>query len=159
MGIACALERQGVQGGLVEQHGTAARLLFARDQLAALGALVLKPPAGPLLLWTMLFAALSSLAGARAALRRIPLSVASLALALPLYFAAHRLPLAGLLLLLALLGLGVLRQPRLWFVGVWAYVGVGIFVATPEKNASYFRHFAVPTARLVAGAFEAMLVE
>jgi hypothetical protein len=157
LGVGCAflIERQGVPGGLAGQPGVAAKLDFALAQFATLGKLVLKPPGGPLLLWAFLHEAAAALLPAR--WRGARLVLATLPVALALALAARGAAAAAVLLALLLsLAVGVSRAPLRWFLAVWAAIGVLLFVATPERNASYMRHFIVPCLLLAGGALSGM---
>jgi hypothetical protein len=127
--------------------------------------LVLKPPGGPLLLWGILWGALQGPRSRRgfergsaphpAAGVGLPRGdaariVASGGLALALAFLARSVPGVALCLFLAALAAGALRQRAHWFLAVWAFIGVLLFLATPEKNASYTRHLVVPCVLLAA---------
>jgi signal transduction histidine kinase len=68
-----------------------------------------------------------------------------------------RVPLARLALLMVAVVAAAARDRRLAFLAVWAIAGAGLFLLTPERNASYYRHLAVPTAILSAAAFASMV--
>ncbi len=140
-----ALERSGVPGGLASQPDMAARIAFALRQTAALGTLILRPPGGPLLVIGMALAA-------ALALRRNSTAVTLAAFlgAAVCWFLLRRTPLIAPPLLLAAGAVAVARRPSLWFVLVWAAVGALLYIATPEVNASYARHFVVPLLLLAA---------
>jgi len=147
-----ALERSGVPGGLASQPDMAARIGFALRQTAALGTLILRPPGGPLLVIGMALAA-------ALALRRIATAVtlATFLGAAVCWLLLRRIPLIAPPLLLAAGAVAVVRRPSLWFVIVWAAVGALLYIATPEVNASYARHFVVPLLLLAAAGLRHLL--
>ena len=147
-----ALERSGVPGGLASQPDMAARIAFALRQTAALGTLILKPPGGPLLVIGMALAA-------GLALRRSATAVilATFLGAAVCWFLLRRMPLIAPPLLLVAGAVAVARRPVLWFVMAWAAAGALLYIATPEVNASYARHFVVPLLLLAAEGIRHLL--
>jgi len=140
-----ALERSGVPGGLASQPDLAAKIAFALRQTTVLGTLLVRPPGGPLLVVGMALAA-------AVALRRnsTAVTLATFFGAAACWFLLRRMPLIVPPLLLAAGAIAVVRKPSLWFVVVWAAAGALLYVATPEANASYARHFVVPLLLLSA---------
>lgn len=167
------VQRSGAPGGLFAQGGLGGSIRFALGQAAALDAQAMRAPAGPLLLWGAFFLALGGRAArpagspARGAgpdvvaalppRRILALAGLSLAAALVLTAIGPGVPGARLAILLAALAAAAVRDRRHAFLAVWAFAGAGLFLLTTERNASYYRHLAVPTAVMLGGAFAAML--
>lgn len=147
-----ALERAGIPGGLASQPGLAAKLEFAAAQLRVFGQQTSKLPGGLALLGAIALLLSEPLPALR---NRTLLRVGgSLALAAVGWFLWRHAPLWGTLAMGAGLAAAVVRRRDCWFLAVWAALGVGFFVSTPEGNASYTRHFAVPAVLLMAAAFQ-----
>jgi hypothetical protein len=154
LGIALvfALERSGVPGGLASQPDVAAQLGFALRQTAELGKLILRPPGGPLLVLGVMLAA-----AAATSRPRVGVHVAAAAAAAFLWWVLRTLPLVAVPLLLVLAAAAVARIPARWFVVVWAGAGALLYIATPEVNASYARHFVVPLIVIAAEGCRVLL--
>jgi hypothetical protein len=157
VGLAFLIERGGSPGGITSQPDMAAKVRFAWAQLGVLGALLTKLPTGPALCWAFAFDALSPLAALRA--RPTALALAALGAAAPMWLAARAAPAAGVVGLCALILVSVRQRRAFVFLAVWAFAGVVLFLATPESNASYMRHLAVPCVLLMADAYRRMLLE
>jgi len=152
--VAFALERSGVPGGLAAQSGLGAQLAFALRQATTLGTLILRPPGGPLLVIGM--ALVATLALRRDSIR---VTLTTFLVAAVCWFLLRRMPLLAPPLLLAAGAIAVARRPSLWFLIVWAAVGVPLYVVTPEVNAIYTRHLVVPLLLLSAEGWRHFLVE
>jgi len=89
--------------------------------------------------------------------RMLLLAALALAAAVAVSLVGPSVRCARLALLLAALAAAAARDRRLAFLVTWAFAGAGLFLLTPERNASYYRHLAVPAAVLLGGAFAGML--
>ena len=146
------VQSSGAPGGVLEKGSVADALVFLGWRFQILGKLVMRAPAGPILLWgALLSVARGPLPPARTA--------AALAVALLVWgasAAAHAEWIALTLALAAFAAAG-LRRTRALFLVVWALAGVALFAITREWSASYYRHLAVPASILIASGFAAAL--
>lgn len=147
------VQSSGAPGGVLEKGNVTDALVFLGWRFQILAKLVMRAPAGPVLLW-----------GALLSVARDPLpptrTAAALAVALAVWgaSAAAHAEWIALTVALATLAAAGLRRPRALFLVVWAVAGASLFVITREWSASYYRHLAVPAALLIASGFAAALV-
>jgi hypothetical protein len=159
VGLTFAIERGGVPGGLMDQPDLGAKIAFAIAQLRVLGEQVTKLPTGPALAWAFVYEALAGIASVRAQAAPARAAVGALVLAVPLWLVWRMAPAAGVVVTMLLIVVSAWRRPAHAFLAVWAAAGVLLFLATPESNASYARHFAVPCVLLMADIYRRMLLD
>lgn len=142
------VQASGAPGGIMEKGGVGGALIFLRWRFEILAKLVMRVPAGPILLAGAFVAALPR-GGARL---RDALAAIAAAIAAALVAARANAEWAALALFFAAFAVAALRDRRLLFLLVWAAAGAALFIVTREWSASYYRHLAVPAALALAGA-------
>ncbi|MFN0149242.1 MAG: hypothetical protein ACKVU1_00855 [bacterium] len=141
------VQSSGAPGGIMEKGGVGGALIFLQWRFEILAKLVMRLPAGPILLAGAFAAAV---ARGDAKLRGVAIAVAA---AIVVALAAVKLGAEwlGLALFFVAFAIAAIRDRRLRFLFVWALAGAALFIVTREWSASYYRHLALPAALALAG--------